>query len=239
MNKLKLFEYQHKQVRTVLLEGQVWFVAKDVCDVLEIVNNRDAVSSLSPKVKRVVANADAMGRVQQMTVVSEAGVYKLAFRSNKPEAEKFTDWVAGEVIPQIRKTGKYVKKHQGVLPLASHTDIDVQKDMSKSINAVNYELGGVEKTVEYNIANTLAHVGKTPARLKAEAKEAGLKSKDRTSGKAVVRATQPAKACCMSLADNLCEQGFEPEKVFEVTKKAEEVFGGILQLGAKPKELES
>lgn len=92
--------------------------------------------------------------------------------------------------------------------------------------------------MQYNVDNAVAHTGKTPARLKADAKKAGLKSKDRTSGKAVVRATEPAKACCMSLADNLCEQGFEPEKVFEVTKKAEDVFGGILQLGAKPKELE-
>ena len=237
MNKLQLFEYQHKQVRTVLLEGQVWFVAKDVCAVLELVNSRQSVSSLSDKVKRAVTQTDSIGRPQQMTVISEAGVYKLAFRSSKPEAEKFTDWVAGEVIPQIRKTGRYIRQNQGILPLASHTDIGVQKDMSKSINAANYEKGGKELTMEYNIANTVAHVGKTPQQLKVEAKNAGLKSKDRTSGKAVVRATQPAKACCMSLADNLCSEGFEPEKVFEVTKKAEDVFGGILQLGAKPKEL--
>lgn len=67
--------------------------------------------------------------------------------------------------------------------------------------------------------------------------EAGLKSKDRSSGKAVVRVTQPGKACCMSLADNLVEQGFEPEKVFEVTKTAENVFEGILEPGATPAEL--
>lgn len=239
MNKLQLFEYQHRRVRSVLLDGQVWFVAKDVCDVLDIANSRDAVSSLSAKVKRTVATDDAIGRAAQMTVLTEAGVYKLAFRSNKPEAERFTDWLASEVIPAIRRTGKYVPQHQGILPLVAHTDIGVQKDMSKSINAVNYQAGGVDATMQYNIANTVAHVGKTPARLKAEAKKAGLKSKDRTSGKAVVRATEPAKACCMSLADNLCAEGFEPEKVFEVTKKAEDVFGGILQLGAKPKELDN
>jgi prophage antirepressor-like protein len=237
MDKLQLFEYHDKQVRTALLEGQVWFVAKDVCDVLEIVNSRDAVSSLTDKMKRVVGIDDTIGRHQQMTVVNEAGVYKIAFRSNKPEAERFTDWVASEVIPQIRKTGRYVKQHQGVLPLASHTDVEVQKDMSKSVNAFNYELGGKDATMEYNIANAVAHTGKTPAQLKRDAKRDGLKSKDRISGKAVVRATQPAKACSMSLADNLYEQGFNAEKVFEVTKKAEDVFDGILQLGATPAEL--
>lgn len=137
MNKLQLFEYHHKQVRTVLIEGQVWFVAKDVCEVLEIVNVSDAVSGFTDKMKRIIGNTDTIGRPKQMLVINEAGVYKLAFRSNKPEAERFTDWVAGEVIPEIRKTGRYVRQHQGVLPLVSHTEIEVQKDMSKSVNAFN------------------------------------------------------------------------------------------------------
>jgi prophage antirepressor-like protein len=237
MADLKLFEYQHKQVRTVTLEGQIWFVAKDVCEALNIVNVSDAVSGLNDGMKRSIGFTDAIGRPRPMLVINEAAVYKLAFRSNKPEAERFTDWVAGEVIPEIRKTGKYVRQHQGVLPLAAHTDTEVQKDMSKSVNAHNYQLGGVEATMEYNIKNAVAHTGRTPAQLKSDGKKAGLKSKDRSSGKAVVRVTQPGKACCMSLADNLVEQGFEPEKVFEVTKTAENVFEGILELGATPAEL--
>jgi prophage antirepressor-like protein len=237
MADIKLFEYQHKQVRTEYVDGQIWFYAKDVCEVLEIVNHRDAVSNLSDKMKRSVGSTDAIGRARDASVISEAGVYKLAFRSNKPEAEKFTDWVAGEVIPQIRKTGRYVPQHQGLLPLESHTDKDVQKDMSKGVNAYNYQLGGKEETVRYNVLNAVAHTGKTPTQLKREAKDAGLKSKDRTSGKAVVRATEPAKACCMSLADNLHQQGFEDEKIFKVTPKAEEVFKGIIELGGMPAEL--
>jgi prophage antirepressor-like protein len=232
-----LFRLLSEVRRTVTLEGQIWFVAKDVCDILEIANSRDAVSSISDKMKRTVAATDAIGRPRDMTVISEAGVYKLAFRSNKPEAEKFTDWVAGEVIPEIRKTGRYTPKHQGVLPLASHTSIEVQKDMSKSVNAFNYQLGGVDATMQYNIANSVAHTGKTPSQLMREAKDKGLKSKDRSSGKAVVRATNLPVACCMSLADNLYEQGINAEKVFAVTKTAEPVFEGILKLGLTPAEL--
>jgi prophage antirepressor-like protein len=237
MEKLTLFQYQQRQVRTVYIEGQVWFVAKDVCEVLEIVNHRDAVSGFTEKMRRVVGVTDPQGQDQKTTVISEAGVYKVAFRSNKPEAERFTDWVAGEVIPEIRKTGRYVRQHQGILPLAAHTDTEIQKDMSKSMNALNYERGGKEAAMDYNIKDAVAHAGRTPAQLIKDGKAAGLKSKDRSSGKAVLRATQPAKACCMSLADNLVEQGFEPDKVFDVTKTAENVFGGILELGATPAEL--
>lgn len=237
MEKIQLFEYQHKQVRTVLIDGEVWFVAKDVCDVLEIVNSRHAVASLPDKVKGGVVQNDSIGRPQQMTVINESGVYTLAFRSTKAGAKKFTDWVTSDVIPAIRKTGKYVHQPQGLLPMERHTDIGVQKQMSKLINAVNYERGGKEGAVQYNVASSVAHSGKTPKALIAHGKKAGLKAKDRTSGKAVLRVLQPAKACCMSLADNLCKLGHEPEKVFKVTKKAEELFTGILELGAEPKEL--
>jgi prophage antirepressor-like protein len=238
MADIKLFEYQHKQMRTVTIEGQVWVVAKDVCDILEIANSRDAVSSLSDKMRRTVASTDAIGRAREMTVINESGIYKLAFRSNKPEAERFTEWVAVEVIPQIRATGRYVPKHQGVLPLSAHTDTEVQKDMSKAVNAHNFQLGGEEATVYYNVQNCLAHTGKTPSQLKDEGRRAGLKSKDRNSGKAVARVLQPEAAPCMSLADNLVEQGYEPEKVFNVTRKAKPVFKGMLELGVTPAELE-
>jgi len=237
MTKLKLFQYQHKRVRSLTIDGQIWFVAKDVCEVLEIVNVRDAVSRLSDNQKRGVGITDAIGREQKSYVISESGVYKLAFRSNKPEAERFTDWLANDVIPEIRKTGQYVPKHQGILPLMSHTDIGVQKDMSKSVNAYNYERGGVEETIAYNMASCVAHTGKTTVQLKREAKEQGLKAKDRNSAKAVVRKTNPPKACCMSLADNLWRQGYNAHRVFDVSTTAEPVFRKMIELGATPAEL--
>lgn len=240
MADIKLFEYQHKQVRTITIEGQIWFVAKDVCGVLEIVNHKDAVSRLADKMKRVVGVTDPLGQEQKTLVISEAGVYKMAFRSNKPEAERFTDWLATEVIPEIRKTGRYIPKHQGVLPLAAHTQIETQKEMSKSVNSHNYQLGGVQKTIDYNVDNCLAHTGYVPARIKHFGKNVRkLPAKNCSSAKEVLRVTDPEAACCMSLADNLVEQGHEPEKVFKVTASdaAKSVFKGMLELGATPAEL--
>ena len=180
---------------------------------------------------------DSLGRLQKTVFINESAVYKLAFRSRKPEAERFTDWIAGEVIPQIRKTGKYIPNPQGVLALSQHTNTEVQKIMSKTINAHNNSLGGREEIINYNVANCRAHTGKMPFQIKEFGKRQGLKSKERTSAKEVLRKLEPESACSMSLADNLVSEGFEPHKVFEVTKEASKVFKGMLKLGATPAEL--
>ena len=90
-------------------DGNPWFVAKDVCRVLEINNHNDAVSSLDDDEKGV-ATTDPLssGGSQQVRIVSESGLYSLIFRSRKPEARRFRKWVTGEVLPVLRKTGAYV-----------------------------------------------------------------------------------------------------------------------------------
>ena len=105
---LQVFSYEDSQIRTYTDEnGEVWLVAKDVCDFLEIANARDAVSSLDDDEKADVAISDGSQR-RHYNVINEAGLYKLTFRSRKPEAKKFTRWVTHEVLPQIRKTGSYI-----------------------------------------------------------------------------------------------------------------------------------
>jgi prophage antirepressor-like protein len=108
MSIQNVFDYSGQVVRTVMDGEVVWFVAKDVCAVLEIKNHSDALSRLSNKQKSVLGVSDPHGRVQNTSVINESGVYKLIFRSNKPEAETFSDWVAEQVLPSIRKTGGYV-----------------------------------------------------------------------------------------------------------------------------------
>lgn len=237
MNNIKLFEYEHKKIRTIFAHGEVWFVASDVCEALGIANSRDAVSRLNPSWAMVSEVPTPLRGTQQTTVIKEGAVYKLAFRSNKREAEQFTDWIAGEVIPQIRKTGSYIAKPQGVLPLEEHTKVKTQKEMSKYVNAHNYSNGGVQQTINYNVANCRAHTNKLPAQIIDFGKKQGLKSKESFSAKEVLRNLEPETACCMSMADNLVHQGYEEHKVFEVTKTAKQVFKGMLELGATPKEL--
>lgn len=91
--------------------GNPWWVAKDVCKILEIQNSRDALSALDEDEKSDVEISDiSSNRVVQRrkySIISESGLYALVFRSRKPEARAFSKWVRSEVLPQIRKTGKY------------------------------------------------------------------------------------------------------------------------------------
>ena len=83
------------------------FRAADVGKVLEIKNIRDALQNVPAHQKDAVVSTDNTGRRQNMTFVTESGLYRLIFQSRKPEAEAFTDWVTEEVLPAIRKTGTF------------------------------------------------------------------------------------------------------------------------------------
>jgi len=99
--------YHDHPVRIIERDGEPWFVAKDVCDVLEIRNNRDAIVAL-PDDEKGVGNTDTLGGKQEIAIVNEPGLYRLIFKSRKKEAEQFKHWVLHEVLPAIRKTGAYV-----------------------------------------------------------------------------------------------------------------------------------
>lgn len=106
-NSLQIFSYKGTRVRTVERDGEVWFVAKDVCDVLELSNAREAISSLDEDEKNTVRISDGNRGNPTLNVINEPGLYALVFRSNKPEAKVFSRWVRHEVLPKIRKTGSY------------------------------------------------------------------------------------------------------------------------------------
>ena len=87
-------------------EDNPWWVAKDVCKVLDIKNSRDAVQNLDDDEKGVDKIYTLGGR-QNVITINESGLYTLIFRSNKPEAKVFRRWITNEVLPSIRKTGEY------------------------------------------------------------------------------------------------------------------------------------
>jgi len=100
------FPVTGEPVRTILLDDEPWFIASDVTAILGYSNGRDAVSRLPERMKGV-GLADTPGGQQKMSVINEAGVYRLVMRSNLMAAEQFQDWLAEEVLPSIRKTGSY------------------------------------------------------------------------------------------------------------------------------------
>ena len=107
MNELQVFNFNQNQVRIIEQNGEPWFVAKDVCDVLGLINARDAINSLDDDEKADVGISDG-SQIRHYNSINESGLYKLVFRSNKPAAKKFTKWVTSEVLPTIRKHGAYM-----------------------------------------------------------------------------------------------------------------------------------
>lgn len=107
MSAVSIFESDGWSVRGVEVNGEPWFVATDVCRALEIGNPSQAVARLDADDLSSSEVIDSMGRTQVARTVNEAGLYELVLASRKPEARKFKRWITHEVIPAIRRTGRY------------------------------------------------------------------------------------------------------------------------------------
>lgn len=102
------FAFNDHLVRVFKPNGEPWFVGRDVCRVLEIKNESQAMARLDDDEKKDgVCITDPMGREQTAICISEPGVFRLVFTSRKPEAEAFKRWLAHEVLPALRKNGSY------------------------------------------------------------------------------------------------------------------------------------
>lgn len=107
-NEIQTFNFNNAPLRTLTDEnGEPWFVAKDVCDVLGLENSRKATAELDPDEKNTVTISDGTPGNPNKTIISEPGLYTLIIRSRKPEAHEFKRWVTHEVLPSIRKHGIY------------------------------------------------------------------------------------------------------------------------------------
>lgn len=107
MNDIQVFHYQENDVRSLLLDGEPWFVLKDVCAILSIARGARIAERLEEDEVRQAYLTDSLGRQQETTIINESGLYNVILRSDKPEAKPFRKWVTSEVLPSIRKTGSY------------------------------------------------------------------------------------------------------------------------------------
>jgi prophage antirepressor-like protein len=117
MSSIVSFNFVAQSVRVVVIDGNPWFVAADVCAALTIANARDAVAKLDEDERKSlknnsVGNTDGLinqqlNAEQEINLINESGLYSLILTSRKPEAKKFKKWVTAEVLPAIRKTGRY------------------------------------------------------------------------------------------------------------------------------------
>lgn len=119
--QVSTFNFENQSIRTIAINNEPWFIAKDLCDAINISNYRDAIERLDEDEKGV-ALTDTLGGKQEMAVVSESGMYTLILRCRDAVKKgsvphRFRKWVTAEVLPQIRKTGSYSQNIEPIRPL--------------------------------------------------------------------------------------------------------------------------
>lgn len=144
-NDFELFNNENLgSVRTALdQDGNIWFVSKDVCDVLGIVNNRDAINRLDEDEKDIidphiftVGNTDTENRRgSELSIINESGMYTLVLTSRKPQAKEFKKWLTHEVIPTIRQHGGYI---YGQEMLETKDQKEIKEKLSELSEKVKY-----------------------------------------------------------------------------------------------------
>ena len=112
-NEVQIFENaEFGKVRTIVKDGEPYFVGKDVADILGYTNSRKAIGDhVDEEDKNTVTIRDGIQGNPNLTIINESGLYSLILSSKLPAAKKFKRWVTSEVLPSIRKTGSYTAKH--------------------------------------------------------------------------------------------------------------------------------
>lgn len=160
MNELKIFESpEFGKVRTVVIDGEPWFVGKDVAEALGFTNSRDAISTHVFIEDRGVATIDTLGGKQEMVIINESGLYALIFGSRLKSAKRFKYWVTSEVLPSIRKTGGYSIGDNSTTPgvKGSHTVIPMKGnwyDKVKPKIQLVCDVYGIDKKKLYHLILT-------------------------------------------------------------------------------------
>jgi prophage antirepressor-like protein len=144
MKQMEIFNYQNRRVRVKEIDGKPYFVAKDICLILEIDNVSHALSRLDDDEKGIILN-DTLGGDQSMAAVNEPGLYALILGSRKPDAKEFKRWVTHEVLPSIREKGVYAKDMSQVEILAALAQEAVK--LEKRIDATEKRLTETIETI--------------------------------------------------------------------------------------------
>lgn len=103
-------------LRTIEIDGEPWFVGKDVAVALGYTNSRDAIATHVFADDKGVESIDTLGGRQKMTIINESGLYALVFGSRLKIAKEFKHWVTSEVLPSIRKNGAYIRNQENMTP---------------------------------------------------------------------------------------------------------------------------
>lgn len=154
MNKLQIFENEKLgKIRTQVINNEPYFCLKDICEILGLSTPSKVKLRLNPKGMTEIHTL-TNGGIQMMNFINESNLYKCIFRSNKKEAEEFTDWVTEDVLPAIRKTGMYANQKLLLTPSEMRLKIRYYDSKSRVFNSINRLLNNDHMTEELRNALT-------------------------------------------------------------------------------------
>lgn len=159
-NKIKIFENKEfGRVRTVIIDGEPWFVGKDVAVILGYSKPRNAIAMhVDCEDKKVAPIQGDLGGTQQMIIINESGLYSLILSSKMPKARDFKRWVTSEILPTIRRTGGYVTDEdmfiENYLPFLDEPYQNLFRLQMMAINQLNERIRHDQPLVEF--ANQVA-----------------------------------------------------------------------------------
>ncbi|MEH2422853.1 MAG: BRO family protein [Nostoc sp.] len=141
MSNLSVFSFESHNIRFVGTADEPWWVAADICKVLDIQNPTQAMDKLDSDEKAML-NIGQKGKVVTVNTVNESGLYSLVLTSRKPQAKRFKKWLTSEVIPAIRKTGSYSTSIQ---PLMSDT-LTKLADLKQQEALVRHDIAAIKSS---------------------------------------------------------------------------------------------
>lgn len=153
--EINIFNFENQNIRTVIIDNGIWFVASDVTKILGYQNGRKAIDDHCLKDVTKKYTLLTKGGNQELTIINESGIYQLVLASKLPNAIKFKDWVTGKVLPSIRKTGSYsIKQTEFKIPQTYAEALRLAADQAEKIEEQNKKIQEDKPKVEYyNIVN--------------------------------------------------------------------------------------
>ncbi len=167
-NQISIFDFEKQQVRTVIIDSEIWFVASDVTRILGYQNGRKAIDDHCLKGVTKKYTLLTKGGNQELTIINESGIYQLVLASKLPNAIKFKQWVTEKILPSIRKTGSYSVTPKKELSIEEMTLLVIQNmqskiaDQSKQLQEQKPKINHVRKwslsaRMERKIMSCLSH----------------------------------------------------------------------------------
>ncbi|PJK24625.1 phage antirepressor KilAC domain-containing protein [Enterococcus mundtii] len=144
MNTPQIFNFEQKEVRTILVNDEPYFVGKDVAEVLGYSNTQKAILNHVDEEDKGVTKWDTLGGKQNMTIINESGLYSLILKSKLPNARKFKRWVTSEVLPTIRKSGIYTN-----VPQSFAQALRLAADLEEKNQLLEQQIAEYEPKISY------------------------------------------------------------------------------------------